>query len=97
MRQDRVEGSVVVGVMGEREEGELVAERREGGVTVRSCGGGGGGGGGGEEVFGEVKGSEEVEVEVEVDDGLEIDGSLLELHNQPIVPSSEGCELIVDR
>lgn len=44
---------------------------------MRSCGGGGGGGG--EEVFGGVKGSEEVEVEV--------DGSLLELHNQPIVPN----------
>lgn len=51
---------------------------------MRSCGGGGGGGG--EEVFGGVKGSEEVEVEVEVEEvGLEVDGSLLELHNQPIV------------
>lgn len=49
---------------------------------MRSCGGGGGGGG--EEVFGGVKGSEEVEVEVE-EVGLEVDGSLLELHNQPIV------------
>lgn len=49
---------------------------------MRSCGGEGGGGG--EEVFGGVKGSEEVEVEVE-EVGLEVDGSLLELHNQPIV------------
>ena len=42
-----------------------------------------------------MEGSEEVEVEDD-DDGLEIDGSLLELHSQPIVPNSEGCELILE-